>query len=215
MTAGALRPLRIGVPPPRAATAPVPAVFLDRDGVLIENVETYVRSQRDVAMLPGAARALRRIGDLGYLPVIVTNQAVVGKGLISRQQALVVHEFVLAQLRREGATVALSLLCPHRAEAGCDCRKPRPGMVLAAARQAHLDLAGSVLVGDAMTDVQAARAAGVAPILVRTGRGEAQLKAHSRDADLPVASDLAEVADLLSGHSPGGRKAQRHAATVS
>jgi D-glycero-D-manno-heptose 1,7-bisphosphate phosphatase len=194
-----MRALRIGSAP---ASPGRPAVFLDRDGVLIENLDGYVRRDRDIRVLLGAAAAVRRIRGLGYAAVVVTNQAMVGKGLEPAEQALSVHRAVLARLAAEGAEIDASYICPHAPEDRCPCRKPEPGMLLQASADLGLDLSASLMVGDARSDIAAARAAGVAPVLVLTGRGArersaaapGELRGVAVSAGLdPFAGDLASA----------------------
>lgn len=150
------------------------AVFLDRDGVLVENRDTYVRTVSDVAVLPAAVPALRLLNRAGVRVVVVTNQAAVGRGILTQAQVRRVHGSVVARLGAAGGRVDASYVCPHAPEDGCGCRKPAPGMLLRAADDLGLDLSRCALVGDAVTDLEAARAAGVEPHLVLTGRGHAQ-----------------------------------------
>ncbi len=170
-----------------------PAIFLDRDGVIIENCEDYVRSWKDVSFIEPAIRALRQIAPLDVAVVVVTNQAVVGKGLISLDDANGINERVVNEVRRRGGRIDHAYLCPHSSDAGCDCRKPKPGMLLRAARELDLDLAQSFMVGDAITDMQAAQAAGVQSVMVRTGRGERELSHCNSDMWFDIADDLLDA----------------------
>jgi len=183
------------------------AIFLDRDGVIIENRARYVRSWEDVVFYPRALEALRRLAALPYAVVIVTNQSAVGRGIISRVQAEAINARVVAHIRTQGGRVDAAYLCPHAPQDGCSCRKPQPGLLLQAARDLHLDLARSWMVGDALTDIQAGQAAGVAQtVLVRSGRGAAQL-ALPQAARLPaflVAEDLLAMLALLDSAPAGG-----------
>ncbi len=152
-----------------------PALFLDRDGVIIENRADYVRTWEDVVFYPRALEALRLLRDAPYAIVIVTNQSAVGRGIITLEEAESINRRVAAHIRAHGGRVDGLYMCPHAPSEGCACRKPQPGMLLQAARDLHLDLARSWMVGDALTDVQAGQAAGVAQtVLLRTGRGMAQ-----------------------------------------
>lgn len=152
-----------------------PAIFLDRDGVLIENLPGHVRRWSDVRLLPGTLDALRALNQESLRVVVVTNQSAVGLGLVSAPEAEAINTRLLQQIQAAGGRIDAVYLCPHRPEDGCDCRKPRPGMLLRAARDLDIDLERSILVGDALTDLQAAWAAGVpTAVLVRTGRGAAQ-----------------------------------------
>lgn len=152
-----------------------PAVFLDRDGVIIENRENYVRSWSDVAFFPEALTALRDFRDEPFRIVLVTNQSAVGRGLITLQVAEELNQRVMAAIRQAGGRVDGTWMCPHAPQDGCTCRKPQPGLLLQAAQALNLDLRQSYMIGDALSDLQAGRAAGVREaILVRTGRGQRQ-----------------------------------------
>ncbi len=155
-----------------------PTIFLDRDGVIIENRPNYVRSWGEVVFIPGALPALVELAASPYAIVIVTNQAGVGRGFISLAEAEGINQRVRDEIVRAGGRVDGLYLCPHTDVDGCDCRKPRPGMLLRAARELNLDLSRSWLIGDALTDLQAGEAAGVRPLLVLTGRGAEQKAKH-------------------------------------
>lgn len=180
------------------------ALFLDRDGVLIENRADYVRSPADVAWIPNAIDGARQLQSQGYQLVIVTNQAAVGKGILTMEQAETIAALVVTELAHHGICITQSYLCPHVAEAACDCRKPQPGMLLRAMKEFNLDPRVSAMVGDAWSDVQAANAAGVRPIMVRTGRGLDQLMAGPPvgTAAVDVVESLAEAAELLRLFAP-------------
>ncbi len=147
------------------------ALFLDRDGVLNENRPGHVRSWEEYRFLPGVKDALARAARTEFAIVVVTNQSVIGRGFATRNTVEDIHRRMTAEIAASGGRVDAVYLCPHAPEDGCDCRKPRPGMLLAAAREMGLDLARSWMVGDAATDVAVAQAAGVRPVLVLSGRG--------------------------------------------
>lgn len=177
-----------------------PAVFLDRDGVLIENRADYVRSLAQVAYIPGALDALARLAAArpAWPILIATNQSAVGRGLVSLEMVQAINAAVGAQVQAAGGRIDQFYVCPHHPDADCPCRKPRPGLLRQAAAEWQVDLAASVFIGDALTDVQAGLAAGAQPILVRTGLGQAQAEAVSR-AGLrpPVVADLAAAVALV------------------
>lgn len=177
-----------------------PAVFLDRDGVIIENRDRYVRAWEDVEFLPGALEAVRRLAETRYAIVVVTNQSAVGRGLVALERARDIEERVEAEIERSGGRIDAGYLCPHAPAAGCACRKPRPGMLLRAAADHGLDLTESWMVGDARTDLDAGRAVGARSLLVRTGRGADQAARFG----LPSVPDLtAAVAAVLSQSQSG------------
>jgi histidinol-phosphate phosphatase family protein len=167
-----------------------PALFLDRDGVIVENSDTYVRSWDDVVFIPAAIEALQKVASLDVAVVIVTNQAVVGKGIITLEHATKINQRIVDVITAHGGRIDAAYLCPHRSDEACDCRKPKPGMLLRAARDCGLAVSRSVMVGDAITDMQAGRAAGARTVLVRTGRGAEQLSTFAGDIWFDVADDL-------------------------
>lgn len=175
-----------------------PAVFLDRDGVLIENVESYVRSWADVRPYPSALAAVTRLAPLPHRILIVTNQSVVGRGLISLAEAKAINDRLVEMIRTGGGRIDGVYLCPHAPADDCLCRKPRPGLILQAQAEHDLDLADSILVGDALEDVQAARAAGVGrAALVRTGRGSDH-EAEVAGLALPGVASFADLSEALA-----------------
>ena len=155
-----------------------PALFLDRDGVLIEEVE-YLARPEQVRLIPGAAAAIRKVNDAGWRVVVVSNQSGVARGLFPESLLPEIHRVIADRLLAEaGARVDRFYYCPHHPTEGqggyridCDCRKPKPGMLLKAAAELGIDLARSWMVGDRATDLQAGAAAGCRTILVRTGYG--------------------------------------------
>jgi len=176
-------------------------VFLDRDGVIIENRSDYVKSWEEVRFPPRAFEALRRLSRSEYALVLITNQSAVGRGIISLEQAMEINRRVIAEIEARGGRVDASYMCPHRPDEGCNCRKPAPGMLLRAAGDLDLDLARSYVVGDAASDIRAAQAAGVRGILVLTGRGAGQvslLEARGLRSWL-VMADLSAAVDYILG----------------
>lgn len=177
-----------------------PAIFLDRDGVIIANRADYVRSWADVEIYPQALAALARLRGSGYKLIIVTNQSPIGRGILSRAQVDEINARLLGEIEAAGGAVAGVYVCPHHPEAGCDCRKPRPGLLLQAAREHQIDLGSSLLVGDALSDLQAGLAAGVGRVaLVRTGRGALQETAPeaAQMAPFPVYDTLYQALSAL------------------
>jgi D-glycero-D-manno-heptose 1,7-bisphosphate phosphatase len=153
-----------------------PAIFLDRDGVLIENRSDYVRDWSQVNVLPDAIRALSSSTLKNYKVILVTNQSAVGRGLMSLKTANEINEQLVHLIHRQGGKLDAVYICPHRPEENCFCRKPKPGLLLQAANDLSLDLSRSWMIGDAWSDLQAGQMAGVRQsILVRTGRGKEQL----------------------------------------
>jgi D-glycero-D-manno-heptose 1,7-bisphosphate phosphatase len=176
------------------------AVFLDRDGTLVEE-HPYLHEPELVALMPGAAAALSRLARAGFALVLVTNQAGVARGLYGEDAVERVHRRVRELLAEQaGVTLDGVYYCPHHAEGvvaayarACGCRKPAPGMLRAAARDLGLDLAASYLVGNDPVDVGAARAAGATPLFVITG----QAAAWPPPAGVPAFPSLAAATDAV------------------
>jgi D-glycero-D-manno-heptose 1,7-bisphosphate phosphatase len=176
------------------------AVFLDRDGVIIENVDSYVRTLSEVIFIPGALEALQRLSSSLYKIIIVTNQSAVGRGVISLAMAEEINRHVVLRITQAGGRVDGLYMCPHAPKDGCDCRKPLPGLILRAARELSIDLGRSILVGDALTDLQSGQAAGICTnMLVRTGRGQTQLGllVDSSHPEVQVFADLGAAVERI------------------
>jgi D-glycero-D-manno-heptose 1,7-bisphosphate phosphatase len=187
------------------------AVFLDRDGVLIEDVGLLTRF-RDVTLLPGIPEALRMLGRMGYSAIVVTNQTVIARGMASEEEVGEMHRRIDSLLARHGAPPPSAYyICPHHPKADveryridCDCRKPGPGLILSAARDHGVALNESFLVGDRISDIIAGKTAGCTSILVTTGRHSEGPIETSRRVDWSVPPDhicggLLEAAWWIAG----------------
>ena len=153
-----------------------PAIFLDRDGVLIENRADYVRDWSQVKLIPEAMNALSLAMARNYKIVIVTNQSAVGRGLILEATADEINRRLIDLIHHHGGQVDGIYMCPHKPGDDCFCRKPKPGLLLQATQELSLDLQRSWMIGDAWSDLQAGQRAGVRQtILLKTGRGAEQL----------------------------------------
>jgi len=173
--------------------------LLDRDGVLNEDRDDYVKSIEEMRVVPGAGRALKRLRDAGYLCVLITNQSPVGRGIFTREWLAAMHEWLLDQLRAEGGGLDDIEYCPHRPDERCDCRKPRPGMLLRAIAKHGVDPRRSFMVGDKESDVAAGKAAGVRTIRILTPDED---DATCSQADWKVRS-LREAADVILSSEEG------------
>ncbi len=165
-----------------------PAIFLDRDGVIIKNRPDYVRVWEDVTIYPQALAALVEISHLPYPIVVVTNQSAVSRGLISLDDAWEINRHLVERVNQAGGRIDAFYMCPHAPWDECQCRKPKPGLIFQAADELGIDLSQSFMIGDALTDLEAALAAGVPRVaLVRTGRGERQEKLPEAERLQPMA----------------------------
>jgi len=167
------------------------AIFLDRDGVIIENRSEYVRNWSDVEMFPGAIQALSHLRE--YKVVVITNQSAVGRGLMTIETAQEINNQLVETIKQGNGQINAVYMCPHAPDAQCNCRKPNPGLLLQAAQDLSLDLSQSWMIGDAWSDLLAGKAAGVRNVaLVKTGRGNEQLLHPKPEtlADYYVFNDL-------------------------
>jgi D-glycero-D-manno-heptose 1,7-bisphosphate phosphatase len=154
------------------------AVFLDRDGTVIEEVGYLNRLDR-VAFFPWSVDAIRVLNEAGLLVVMVTNQAGVARGYFTEELVRETHALMDRRLAAGRARVDAYYYCPHHPDGvagpfrrNCECRKPKPGMILQAARDLDIDIAGSFVIGDRWLDIETGRAAGTRAVLVRTGYGQ-------------------------------------------
>lgn len=172
------------------------AVFLDRDGTIIRDAH-FLSDLKDLEVLPGAAEALRRLGEAGFVRLVVTNQSGVARGYFGLDFVEEAHGELRRRLRAAGADVEGFYVCPHHPDhtGCCDCRKPAPGLLRRAAEEWQVDLTASWVVGDKVCDVDLARAGGCRAGLVRTGGG-ALAEASGVVADV-VADDLAGVVEEI------------------
>lgn len=188
----------------RDLRAPRPAVFLDRDGVINEEVH-YLSHVDELKLIAGAGAAIRRLNEAGIPVIVVTNQSAVARGYLTEDQLFDIHQAMAGLLAREKASVQGIYYSPYHPEGegayrrDSTCRKPEAGMLLAAADEFAITLSESVLVGDRINDIRAGHAAGTRAIMVRTGHGakETQLP-DAQEADF-IADDLAAAVDHILG----------------
>jgi D-glycero-D-manno-heptose 1,7-bisphosphate phosphatase len=194
---------------------PTKLVILGRDGILNEYREAHVTAPEEWVPVPGALEAVARLNHAGWHVVVATNQAGIGRGMIDMAAINAVHAHMNQQLMAHGARIDAVFFCPHTPEEGCDCRKPRPGMMLDIARRYGVDLRGVPMVGDTLRDLQAAAAAGCEPHLVLTGRAAglgdeqlrqmlAQVPGTQAHADLPAFVDFLLLRDHVADSAAGG-----------
>lgn len=179
-------------------------VLLDRDGVLNEDRADFVKTPGELALVPGSAAAVARLNRAGLKVALCTNQSCVGRGIITLATLERIHMHLRELLAREGAQLDAIFVCPHAPWENCACRKPKAGLLREALRRFGADPADAAMIGDGLRDLQAARTAGCARVLVRTGHGAGTLAGGVPHDVLPVAvhDDLAAaVAALLGGRA--------------
>jgi D-glycero-D-manno-heptose 1,7-bisphosphate phosphatase len=176
-------------------------VLLDRDGVLNEDRADFVQSPGELAMIPGSAAAVARLNRAGLKVALCTNQSCIGRGIITVDALERIHAHLRELLAREGARIDAIHFCPHAPWERCACRKPEAGMLREALRRFGAAPSDAAMIGDGLRDLQAAKTAGCARHLVRTGQGAATLAAGVPHDVLPVGvhDDLAAAVTSLLG----------------
>ena len=174
-------------------------IFIDRDGVINENRSDYVKSWDEFRFLPGSREAIASLTRAGHRIIVCTNQAGVAQGLISLETMEDIHRRMQSAVKEVGGIIEKVYACTHSKYADCDCRKPRPGMLLRASRELDLNLSDAIFIGDSITDMQAGMAAGVRTLLVLTGLGMEHFRQHNRQTEHPlhVALNLKHAADII------------------
>jgi D-glycero-D-manno-heptose 1,7-bisphosphate phosphatase len=176
-----------------------PAVFLDRDGTINEEMG-YINHLSRFRLLPPAIPAIRRLNEAGFKVVLVTNQSGAARGYFPAELVDEIHEELKTQLAAGGAHLDGIYVCLHSPEDNCVCRKPRPTLMVQAARELNLDMARSYAVGDRYRDIETAVNAGVKGILVLTGYGKGEydyLRAAQRVQPVLVAPDLGDAVEWI------------------
>jgi D-glycero-D-manno-heptose 1,7-bisphosphate phosphatase len=165
-------------------------VFVDRDGVLVRDRPDYVKDWSEVELVPGSLEALGRLRSAGARVFVATNQSIVGRGIVRRQVVDDLHARLADVARQYGARIEGFLVCPHRPEDGCACRKPKPGLLMEAQRASGVDLSRAFMVGDQVSDALAGVAAGCTTILLgdRPAEGTRPWR---------VAASLSDAVDLI------------------
>jgi D-glycero-D-manno-heptose 1,7-bisphosphate phosphatase len=177
------------------------ALFLDRDGVIIQNRPNYILRWEDVEFLPGSIETLALIRDLPFKIFIITNQSAIGRGLVAESVVDQINERIVRRVESAGGRIDGVYMCPHAPEENCLCRKPQPDLLLQAARDFDIHLSESAMIGDAISDMLAGRAAGVGRLaMVETGRGADQLALTKKRSALPYEAypDLTAALETLA-----------------
>lgn len=172
-------------------------IILDRDGVINFDSIEYIKSPAEWEAIPGSLEAIAKLNHAGYEVLIVTNQSGIARGYFDLDTLFLIHDEMLEQIAAAGGSVKEIFYCPHHPKDGCNCRKPKPGMLQQIAEKYHLQLKDTYFIGDSASDVHAAEAAGCLPILVRTGNGELALQRHPEFAVIPHFENLAKAIDAI------------------
>ena len=175
-------------------------IILDRDGVINHDSDLFIKTPDEWRPIPGSLEAIARLNHAGYRVVVATNQSGVGRGLLDITTLNAIHERMHRSLAQVGGRVDAIFFCPHSADSQCECRKPRPGMLLEIGRRFGVEMNGVPCIGDSPRDLASADAVGAQPMLVLTGKGEKTLRDGGFPKNTVIFPDLAfAVAALLAG----------------
>jgi len=174
-------------------------VILDRDGTINHDSDQYIKSPAEWKPIKGSLEAIARLTQAGWRVVVATNQSGIGRGLFDMATLNAIHDTMHRAVHQAGGRIDAIFFCPHAGDANCECRKPKPGMLLEIAKRMNVDLDGVPMVGDSLRDLQAAAAAGARPVLVLTGKGRQTRDAGGLPAGTVVVPDLAAFA---AQHAP-------------
>ena len=171
----------------------ITTVFLDRDGVINQDSPDYIKSWAEFRFIPGSREAIARLTEKGITVIVISNQSAVNRGMVPLETLEQLHDRMRRAVADGGGRIADIFFCPHRPDEDCGCRKPEPGLILAAQRRHGLDLSRAAMVGDSAKDIRAGRTAGCAlTVLVRTGNGNSAIEELEAAGESPdhVAADL-------------------------
>jgi len=171
-------------------------LILDRDGVINQDSDAYIKSLEEWVPIPGSVEAIAQLSKAGWTVAVATNQSGIARGYYSLATLEAMHARLRTLVAEQGGEVGHIVYCPHGPDEGCACRKPKPGMLRAIADHYHADLHGVWFVGDSKGDLEAALAVGAQPVLVKTGKGERTLEKGVAETTL-IFDDLAAIAREL------------------
>ena len=174
-------------------------IILDRDGVINEDSDEYIKSPEEFIPLPGSLEAIARLKQAGYTVAVATNQSGIARGYYDETILAAMHEKLARLLDVKGGGIDFIAYCPHGPNDNCSCRKPLPGLLYEIGTHFKIDLTNVPMIGDSLRDIQAARTVGGYPILVKTGKGERTLATTPSEEldEVPVYSNLAAAVDAI------------------
>jgi D-glycero-D-manno-heptose 1,7-bisphosphate phosphatase len=176
-------------------------VILDRDGVINVDSDKFIKNPAEWKPIEGSLEAIARLNHMGYRVVIASNQSGIGRGLFDMGALNAINDKMYRALSHVGGRIDALFFCPHAADANCECRKPKPGMLVDIAQRFNVDLTGVPTVGDSLRDLQAASVAGAQPMLVLTGKGKTTQAAGDLPAKTLVFPDLAVAVRHITADS--------------
>ncbi|HEX5637798.1 MAG TPA: D-glycero-beta-D-manno-heptose 1,7-bisphosphate 7-phosphatase [Gammaproteobacteria bacterium] len=173
-------------------------IILDRDGVINQDSDDYIKSVEEWLPIPGSMQAMGKLYQAGYTLVVATNQSGIARGYFDLLTLHAMHAKMGKLLDQYGGQVDAVFFCPHGPDDKCECRKPKDGMLRDIASRYETNLNGVIVIGDSFRDIESARSVGAKPILVRTGKGERTLRKHAAELNgVPVYRDLAEAVTVI------------------
>ena len=172
-------------------------IILDRDGVINYDSDEYIKTAEEWQPIPGSLDAIARLHHAGYHVVVASNQAGIARGKFDIDALNDIHQKMHRYLAQYGGVINAVFFCPHGPDDNCECRKPKPGLLLEVARRLRMTLEGVYSVGDKVSDLEAASAAGATPVLVKTGYGQTVVNAGNVPAGVEVYDNLAAFVDTL------------------
>lgn len=167
-------------------------IILDRDGVINQDSLEYIKSPDEFIFLPGSIQAIVRLNQAGYTVAIATNQSGIARGLYDENILAAIHDKMARHVEAAGGDIAFIAYCPHMPDAGCACRKPQPGMLHKISKKLGMSLQHAMMVGDRITDILAAKGAGVRPMLVHS-----PMTNHTQLVNFPDVPQFASLADCV------------------
>ncbi len=176
-----------------------PAVFLDRDGTINEEVG-YLNDPSRLKLLPGVAEALKILKNAGFKLIVITNQSGPARGYFPKELVFEINELIQKKLSKKGVILDDFFICFHHPDEKCNCRKPKPGLILQALEKYPIDLKKSYLIGDKIIDIETAKSLGIKNILVLTGYGKGELKYIAPKKKIYpdfIAKNLKEAAEII------------------
>jgi D-glycero-D-manno-heptose 1,7-bisphosphate phosphatase len=194
------------------ANRQMPLIVLDRDGVINEDSDAYIRSLSDWQPIPGSIKAIAALSQAGFTIVVASNQSGLSRGYLGLEDLEAIHDKLCEQVEEEGGQIAGIFYCPHLPQEGCSCRKPATGLLQAIENEVGESPRGAIFIGDSLKDLQAARAYGCQPMLVKTGKGDATASdleagelALADYQTIPIYRDLAEATHNILQQLPASK----------
>ncbi|MCF7966732.1 MAG: D-glycero-beta-D-manno-heptose 1,7-bisphosphate 7-phosphatase [Methylobacter tundripaludum] len=172
-------------------------VLLDRDGVINRDSDDFIKSPEEWLPIEGSLEAIALLNEHGYKVVVVTNQSGVARGLFDVATLEKIHAKMRRMTEQKGGKIDAIYFCPHGPDDGCNCRKPKPGLLEQFAADHHASLTGMAVIGDSLRDLQSAQAVGSSPILVKTGKGRKTLN-ENPNLNIPVFENLYDAAKFIT-----------------